>query len=179
MLRSPQNCVVKLQLLDTRRWRHTCIVCTWTFARENTQVAPAITHPRSSPHFEASSPTPCTGLLCGHKLWHARSTMLPCPRGLVRTSLIQCHDSQSAEKYTDLESRCTIKARCSWAFFTDHPTSSTFRDIMLYSLLVAALLKASSCAAVPTASPFTFYEMPTALSGPCDMCEGHDGYVYI
>jgi hypothetical protein len=50
---------------------------------------------------------------------------------------------------------------------------------MLYSLLVAALLKASSCAAVPTASPFTFYEMPTALSGPCDMCEGHDGYVYI
>jgi hypothetical protein len=50
---------------------------------------------------------------------------------------------------------------------------------MLYPLLVAALLKASSCAAIPTASPFTFYDMPTALSGPCDICEGHDGYVYI
>jgi len=53
------------------------------------------------------------------------------------------------------------------------------QDIMLYSLIVATLLKASLSGAAPTASPFTFYDMPTPLSGPCDICEGHDGYVYI
>lgn len=50
----------------------------------------------------------------------------------------------------------------------------------MLSLLIAPLLVgASLTGAAPTSSGFTFYDLPTPESGPCDICEGHDGMVYI
>jgi streptogramin lyase len=55
---------------------------------------------------------------------------------------------------------------------------STFQAaVLLSSSLVAAAPapEASSAAG----SKFTYYEMPTALAGPCDLCTGPDGAIWV
>jgi len=49
----------------------------------------------------------------------------------------------------------------------------------MIATLLAFTLFGACCQAAPQASKFTFYDMPTALSGPCDICEGPDGMVWI
>jgi len=50
---------------------------------------------------------------------------------------------------------------------------------MLAFFFTFLLAAARSGNAAPAPSKFTFYEMPTPFAGPCDICEGHDGMVYI
>jgi streptogramin lyase len=52
-------------------------------------------------------------------------------------------------------------------------------DAMLSIIFASLLAGACLTGAAPTSSDFTFYDLPTPESGPCDICEGHDGMVYI
>lgn len=53
---------------------------------------------------------------------------------------------------------------------------------MLPSFAVVALATstvAKLVTALPAPGTFTFYDMPTALAGPCDQCEGPDGALWV
>lgn len=49
--------------------------------------------------------------------------------------------------------------------------------MLLSSSLVAAAPAPEASAAAD--SKFTYYEMPTALAGPCDLCTGPDGAIWV
>ena len=48
-----------------------------------------------------------------------------------------------------------------------------------FTLLASVLMGMLVRAAPQAPSKYTFYDQPTPLSGPCDICEGPDGMVYI
>lgn len=50
---------------------------------------------------------------------------------------------------------------------------------MLSFLLFIACLLISFHGFTKAADPFTFYDMPTPLAGPCDLCEGPDGAEWV
>lgn len=53
---------------------------------------------------------------------------------------------------------------------------------MLFTSLLKVPVLAGLCSlaiAVPAPSSFTFYDMPTPLSGPCDSCTGPDGALWV
>ena len=53
---------------------------------------------------------------------------------------------------------------------------------MLFATLATAWLVVAfghSSEAAPTSSAFTFYDLPTPLSGPCDSVQGPDGALWV
>lgn len=57
------------------------------------------------------------------------------------------------------------------------PTSITTNLKMLLTTILAAYV--GLVVAAPAPSSFTFYNMPTPLSGPCDSCTGPDGALWV
>lgn len=49
----------------------------------------------------------------------------------------------------------------------------------MFSLTALTALFIAVANAAPASSPFTFYNLPTPLSGPCDSAEGSDGALWV
>lgn len=56
---------------------------------------------------------------------------------------------------------------------------SFFQAAVLLSSSLVAAAPAPQASAAASDSLFTYYEMPTALAGPCDLCTGPDGAIWV
>jgi streptogramin lyase len=56
---------------------------------------------------------------------------------------------------------------------------SVFQAAVLLSSSLVAAAPAPEASAAASDSKFTYFEMPTALAGPCNLCTGPDGAIWV